>query len=260
MEPGRRTIMREQFRGGRLLLVLAVAMLAAMLPAQAVLTTTAFPPQDAIPLTVTKPNEPVPPRTFQQSDEVQWFKITLKKGQDYAFLGVYLEDATSGVPSITVYSLSGKQLMTFQLTQDHTDIVAGGELRAPSTGTFYLKAVNGGPDFPVTYFVDVERDCREGPTTKCGLAIGRKPEGFFNFTGDSDWRRIATKAGQRYTVAMTVDISGRVVVRNRRGRVVRSCSADCQVKFRAAYTGLYYVVAEQEDEDSGAYTLGLTSP
>jgi hypothetical protein len=259
MEPGR-TIMREQFRVERLLLVLAVAMIGAMLPARAALTATAFPPQDATPLTVTKPDEPVPPRTFQQPDEVQWFKITLKKGQDYAVSGVHVENTTSGTPTITVYSPSRKQLLTFQLTQDHTDIVAGGELRAPSTGTFYLKAVNMGPDVPLTYFISMELDCREGPTTKCTLAVGKKPEGFFNFTNDEDWRRVATKAGQRYTVAITVDISGRVVVQDRQGKVVKSCSADCQVKFKAAYTGPYYVVARQEDENSGSYKLGLTSP
>ena len=59
---------------------------------------------------------------------------------------------------------------------------------------------------------------------------------------------------------MTVSVSGNVVVRDRKGQKVGSCSADCQVRFEAAYTGPYYVVTEQEDEDSSGYGLGLTSP
>jgi hypothetical protein len=42
--------------------------------------------------------------------------------------------------------------------------------------------------------------------------------------------------------------------------LITTCSADCLARFKAAYTGPYYVVAGQEDEDSADYKLRLTSP
>ena len=108
--------------------------------------------------------------------------------------------------------------------------------------------------------MDVELDCRGGPATRCKLAAGQEVGGYFNFTDDKDWRRVAAKAGRRYTVVMTVGISGSLAVLNRQGKTITTCSADCLARFKAAYTGPYYVVAGQEDEDSADYKLRLTSP
>ena len=136
----------------------------------------------------------------------------------------------------------------------------GSELRAQSAGTHYLKVQNKGPDAPITYLRGRRARLPARPHHEVPLAVGKKPDGFFNFTDDIDWRRISAKAGQRYTVSMMADISGRLVVRNCRGKIIMSCSTDCQAKFKAAYTGPYYVAAEPEDEDSFDYKLALTSP
>jgi hypothetical protein len=115
---------------------------------------------------------------------------------------------------------------------------------------------------PLSYFVGIETDCREGSTTKCTLPVGKTRAGNFNFAEpvDSDWFRVTAEEGRRYTVSMTVDISGELSVRNRRGNVIGTCSADCQLKFKARYSGPYFVIAAPEDEDSGNYTLRLTRP
>ena len=57
-----------------------------------------------------------------------------------------------------------------------------------------------------------------------------------------------------------VDVSGFLFVHNRGGKVVASCDDSCEVRFKAAYTGPYYVVALPADEDSGGYQVGLTVP
>ena len=70
-----------------LIAFLAVLAAGAALPAAA-----EVPPQDATPLQVTKPDIPLPERIFQQPNEIQWFKINLEKGKDYAIGGVYLSE------------------------------------------------------------------------------------------------------------------------------------------------------------------------
>lgn len=219
-----------------------------------------IPPQDATPLQVTRPDEPVPERTFGQAGEVQWFRVDLRNGRDYAFSGVHVSEEAGPLPRLTLLNAAGSQLLSFELTEDSTDIVGGSEFRAPATATFYIKAENTGTVAPLSYFIAVERDCREGSTTSCVLPVARSRGGSFNFTGDSDWHRIAAQAGKRYTVRMSVDISGALTVRNRGGNVIGTCSATCQIKFKAAYTGPYFVIAGQEDENSGSYRLRLTAP
>jgi hypothetical protein len=218
------------------------------------------PPQNATPLQVTKPDQPVPERTFQQPGEIQWFRIDLKKGKDYAFWGVHVSEEVSYFPPLTLFNAAGNQLISFELTEDSSDFVAGSEFRAPATATFYIKTQNTGSVAPLSYFIAVENDCREGSPTKCNLPVGRDRAGNFNFTEDSDWYRVAAQAGKRYTATISVDISGALTVRNRWGNVIGTCSADCQIKFKAAYTGSYFVIADQEDEDSGNYTLRVTQP
>ena len=140
--------------------------------------------------------------------------------------------------------------------------MGGSEFRPPATATFYIKAENSGSVAPLSYFLAVENDCREGSSTRCNLPAGKTRAGNFNFSEpvDSDWHRIRALAGKRYTVRMSTDYSGELSVRNRRGKVIGTCSGPCEIRFRAAYTGPYFAVADPEDEDSGSYTLRLTQP
>jgi hypothetical protein len=265
--------MREQF--GRQLIsrmgtlrqiAVLLALMSTALPAVAVRaasTAAAIPPQNATPLTVTKPGDAEPTYTFQQPQEVEWFKIALKQGQDYSLRsGFEANDFIGYFPTVTIYNSSGKQLLTFTMSEMSASFFGGGELRAPTTGDFYIKAANTGPAFPLTYILVVERDCRAAPTTKCRLPVGKERSGHFGYTDDRDWYRISAQAGQRYTVGMEANISGHLILRNRRGKVIGTCfDADCLiVKFKAAYTGPYYVEAFQEDEDSDYYDLSLTTP
>lgn len=244
----------------RHLMVLFALAVSTALPAAP--TAADIPPQNATLLTVTRPGDTEPTYTFQQSQEVQWFKIALKQGQDYSLRSSFQSASFIDYrPTITVYNSSGKKLLTFQMTEANSGFFAGREFRAPATSNFYIKAANTGPSFPLTYTLVVERDCRAGTTTKCWLAAGQERSGHFGFTDDRDWYRISAQAGKKYTVTLEVNISGRLLVRNRRGKVIGTCFAECAiVKFKAAYTGPYYAETFQEDEASDYFDLSLTSP
>ena len=92
------------------------------------------------------------------------------------------------------------------------DYPAGYELRALESGTYYLKVystANPSPTFPLSYAIGVAFDRRTGPTTKCTLAVGQKVRGYYNWTFDEDWRRIAAEPGKRYTVLLGSPLGAR---------------------------------------------------
>jgi hypothetical protein len=113
------------------LLVLAVGIVLPAAPERAVAAE--VPPQNATPLQVTKPDTPVPQQTFQAANEIQWFKIDLKKGKDYAISGVHVSEEANYFPNLTLFNAAGRQFLSFGMTEDSTDFVAGSEFRAPAT-------------------------------------------------------------------------------------------------------------------------------
>src|SRR3712207_2359916 len=96
-----RTIMRAQFRSRSLLFTLAVVIGTAMLTAPGPAAATSLP-KDAVPLTVGSGRGGGASGTFEQPNEVDWFKVTLRRGQDYAFWGTYEGDTIgSYFPTVT---------------------------------------------------------------------------------------------------------------------------------------------------------------
>ena len=225
-------------------------------------------PGNATPLTVTSGDDYSKPRTFQRLNQVQWYKVALKKGQDYALWGYRSGDeGDTGGPTVTVYAPSGKRLQSFSISPNF--FPQGREFRAPAAGTYYLKVAATGQasqPFPLTYFVGVSFDCRQGLTTRCTLSVGQKPTGHYNFYLDNDWRKITAQAGKRYTLLLGAPggLAASAEVIDRTGKIVGQCGTNAPLgpctSFKAAYSGPYYVDVSYSDEESGPYQVGLTSP
>ena len=88
---------------------------------------------------------------FQQPNEIQWFKINLEKGKDYAIGGVHLSEEGPN-PTLALFDAAGRQFLSFEMTLDYTDFVGGSEFRAPATATFFIKAETTGSVAPLSYF------------------------------------------------------------------------------------------------------------
>ena len=120
--------------------------------------------------------------TFQHLNQAHWYKVALKKGQDYSLWGYHDGDAYYGGPTVTVYAPDGRQLKIFDIGA--VDFPSGIEFRAPAAGTYCLEVVATGEadqPFPVSYLIGAAFDCRGGPTTRCTLLVGQKAKGFYNF-------------------------------------------------------------------------------
>jgi hypothetical protein len=223
-------------------------------------------PSRATPLTVTNGNEGES-GTFQHLNQVHWYKVALKKGQDYSLWGYHDGDAYYGGPTVTVYAPDGRQLKTFDIGA--VDFPSGIEFRAPAAGTYYLEVVATGEadqPFPVSYLIGAAFDCRGGPTTRCTLSVGQKAKGFYNFYLDNDWRKITAQAGKRYSLQIGAPggLAAAAEVRDRNGTVLGRCATNAPLgpcsSFKATYSGPYYVNLSYPDEESGPYQVGLTSP
>jgi hypothetical protein len=94
-------------------------------------------------------------------------------------------------------------------------------------------------------------------------------KGNFNFLTDTDWHRVAAKAGRDYTVTVTGGVYGAAVqVLDETNTNIIYCrslqdNTPCEAKFKAAYTSNYYlkmIYANDYDESIGSYTVALSSP
>jgi hypothetical protein len=242
---------------------LAVLLALATLPAAPALAAPgAAPPwpSKAPWITVTGPDSWVYPK-FTREGQVRWYRVALRQGQDYVLHG-----SSEAEGSATLYDPTRPQLLSLGLRVFNE---AGAEFRAPATGTYWIKVLAEPYPYPYSIGLGVSFDCPGGPTTKCTLAVGRKPTGWFNFYDEHDWRRVAARAGRSYTVTATAEgepASGFVVL-DRHGAGIASCKSQddipCQVRFTATYDGTYYVAANDlSDESFGglSYKLALTSP
>ena len=250
-------------RPRHLAILLALAAGAALPAAPALAAPAAVTPPDKVPwITVTSPDAWVVAK-FTRDGQARWYRVALKQGQDYAVHG-YDED---GVASLALYDPSGRQLLSLGLNCSCFE--HGAEFRAPVTGTYRVKVVGNRPSRYGGVGLGVSFDCPGGPTTKCILAVGRKPTGWFNFYDEHDWRRVAARAGRSYTVTATAEgepASGFVVL-DRHGAGIASCKSQddipCQVRFTATYDGTYYVAANDLSDEAFQglrYRLTLTSP
>ena len=106
-------------------------------------------PQNALPLAVSAPGIQGQ-QTFQQPDELQWFKIKLEKGVDYALYSAFYSENLSYFPPVSVHNSNGRRLARFSMSSGLDGWYDGIEFRAPYSGTFYIRTKNIGPDFPTS--------------------------------------------------------------------------------------------------------------
>ena len=207
---------------------------------------------------------------FSQPGQARWFRVALKQGKDYAVYGYDRLDDTDTAATLTLYNAKGQQLLSvgslLDLIPGNT---LGAEFRAPTTDTYWIKVVGHPTSAPKEVGVGVSADCREGPKTKCILAVGENVKGNFNFLNDADWHRVAAKASRDYTVTVTGGVYGAAVqVVDRDGANIAYCRSNetaqpCEAKFKAKYQGAYYlhlIYANDYDESVGSYTVALATP
>ena len=139
---------------------------------------------------------------FETANDSDWYKVQLKKGQDYVVL--LNAHGVSAPAAVTLRDPAGQAQGS--IGYDYYATV-GFEYRASKAGTFFVD-VKGSvdPDEPGTprhYHVGVSFDCRDATTTKCVLEPGKTKEGTSVWVGDWDRFAVTLDAARRYDFVTT---------------------------------------------------------
>jgi hypothetical protein len=141
---------------------------------------------------------------FHQRFDHDWWKVTLEKGEHYAFKvggcgNFHAED-------LQLRNKDGKIIAGSLGCWE--DGQAGLEIDAPYTGAYFIDtwAALGAyqyddPTFrPITYGISSQKgECRNNAKTKCSLIVGQERSGDLFWGWDSDWWSVQLGKGKRYS-------------------------------------------------------------
>lgn len=138
---------------------------------------------------------------FDFPGDSDWYKIQLKKDQDYAVSGT--EFNQPGI--INLRNSKGKILKSTKDQYHEPGDIVGFEYRAGATGTYYVEYKSTAfDDFTNDYIVRLTTDCRASRETRCSLGVGKSQAGLTAFLTDVDWIKISLSGGKSYSAELTV--------------------------------------------------------
>lgn len=202
--------------------------------------------------------------TYEVPRDVDWYRVALKAGEDYAVaVGLYRDSQAS------VIAPDGAAVLARSVPDgDGAALTLGAEFRVPKDGTYFVEAYQRYPQLPGSspYIVRVSPDCRGNATTRCRLKPGVTRNALTAFGSNIDWYRVSLERSRLYDIRLAwtdsgrstfvnlVDAKGRVLVKSvndgTTGRIIRG--------FRPPRDGVFYVQTQPNHGDIGAYALTLT--
>jgi hypothetical protein len=259
--PGQRG---DAYRPTRRALPFRPRVLGALLATAAILPTTARAadiPGDRTTRAVLRPGPAGVEGVFERRGDSDWYRVTLRGGQNYAF-----EFYADQCVAFRLRSLKGAVLRSASAggTND-----GGFEIRPARTTTYFAEFVTCPPfffysrPFPSRYTGEVRADARGDRTTAATIRVGQTITGRLNWGLDSDFFRTTLQAGTSYTATAAGNTgeyffklltSDGMTIFNEYGFF------DIQKTFTVPTSGTYYLVVDSADDNGGDYTLRLTTP
>jgi hypothetical protein len=195
--------------------------------------------------------------TFEKHGDSDWYRVTLKKAQNYAFQAGLAE---VGCVRLNLRNAKGKVLETARSDEAVDD---GFEYRPNATKTFFVEFLaetcNGAHPFPREYHGHVAADARGDKTTGATIKVGQTIRGVLNWGHDPDYFRTKLDAGKTYTVSIE-SLEIQLSVLDSQGKVILSKFGSGHTKAEVKVpTGTYYIGITGDDDTGGSrYTLSLT--
>ncbi len=205
------------------------------------------------------------PGDFEKANDSDWYKVPLKKGQDYVVL--LNAHGVNAPANVTLRDPAGQAQGS--IGYDYYATV-GFEYRASKAGTFFVDAKGSvDPDEPGTarhYSVGVSFDCRDAATTKCVLEIGKAKDGTSTWVGDWDRFAVTLDASRSYDFVTTgangdddcseqlFDKGGKLLAED---RLVQPAKL---LAYKPKYSGKHYlrVNCERFEDNGDAYKVLVT--
>ncbi|WP_395702720.1 pre-peptidase C-terminal domain-containing protein [Aquabacterium sp.] len=202
--------------------------------------------------------------SIETAHDVDWFAVSLSAGQTYRF-----QLASNGLadPLFAVFTANGDLLAA--------DDDSGGGLNAqiqftaPSTGTFYLAAMDVGSGtgrYTVAAQALVSDDFAANSSTSGRLAPGGSSSGTVETSGDKDWFAITLNAGQTYQFRLHGVTLGdaALTLYSASGTSLASDDnsgggLDALINYQPGTSGTYYLSAGAAGTQTGSYSLSAAS-
>jgi hypothetical protein len=134
--------------------------------------------------------------------DVDWYRVSLEKGQHYAFevTGWYSRDSYRAVPRL--YDSGGRLLK--QGPDAGGEYFGGLEFTAPRTGLYYYGIQAGSCEEINTYFIRYNIDAPNDFTTRKVTRVGKSYRGNLLFPQDVDFLKVQLAANRTYRLTLTL--------------------------------------------------------